>query len=60
MLKFTQSEPTEKSQAVTYSTHYMKHQIIVLHEEKAELIHILCIDKNCKHFPFLHSATNKN
>ena len=41
MIKFTQSDPTETNQAVTYSTHYMKHQIIVSHEEKAELIHIL-------------------
>ena len=41
MLKFTQSDPTEANQAVAYSTHYMKHQIIVSHEEKAELIHIL-------------------
>ena len=35
MLKFTQSNPTETNQAVTYSTHYMKHQIIVSHKEKA-------------------------
>ena len=41
MLKLTQSDPTETDQTVTYSTHYMKHQIIVSKEEKAELIHIL-------------------